>query len=157
MVKWWEKYIGLPFEDNVFDCGELVIVVQREQFGRTVYLPVERKDYTLAEIQALIEDRLDEQWDEVTTPEMGDMVLMKIRGRETHVGIYVLVKGVPHVLHALQDVGVIFLKQSQLSKINCSVVKYLRPKVNKGKPDEGASFDRHSNTSSLTASVLTDA
>lgn len=107
MSHWSSAYIGRPYLEAEFDCGELARLVQREVFGREILIPVER-DYMgeagpVARFRAMARQiaaeapRLAEP---TTLPKDGDAVLLKSRGYFQHIGIYCFVDGEPWVLHA---------------------------------------------------------
>lgn len=99
---WSDRYIGLPYADS--DCAELCARVQREQFGRTVELPSERAA-GLRDQSCQIEKEAARYLQRTDSPVEGDVVLMRCRGRLRHTGTYCLIRGEPHVLHAMRNAG----------------------------------------------------
>lgn len=158
MDKWWEKYIGREWKEHSYDCGSLVMEVQRNEFNRDIYLPVERGEYSLKEMQQIIKDQLgyfDDQVIETTnSPETGDVALMYWNGRTTHVGVYVINNKVPYILHNIEDIGVTFTKVSKLHRLNCSISAIYRPIINIGIQGKDAVRDKISiqPTSNITDS-----
>lgn len=92
-----DRYVGLEYCPDTFDCADLVALVQREQFGRMVRLPNGRQRGDSA-VQAF-EGRVLEYGTPTDAPVDGDLVVMTHRGRPSHVGVYVVVNHMPHVLH----------------------------------------------------------
>ena len=104
---WTEAYIGWPYVEGRFDCADLVVLVMREQFGRTIELPVHAEGTRArdAQIAALK--------DELATPVAdaceGDAALMRATGRKRvlghHIGVWCDAAGEPHVLHCIKGLG----------------------------------------------------
>ena len=102
---WWNKYIGLPYQDkgrdaNGIDCWGLVRLVYKEEFN--VELPSFTDEYvseTRDSIQELISIQ-KESWEKTDTPEAGDVIVFRILGLDSHVGIYI---GNNKFLHALEN------------------------------------------------------
>lgn len=92
---WVAEYIGKPFEDkgrgpDTFDCWGLVKGVLQQQFGQhglPDYLDGydSAKDRTVARLLSMERAR----WSQVETPQLGDVVLIRVLGRPQHVGIVV--------------------------------------------------------------------
>ena len=100
---WTNQYIGIPFEDcgrtpHGWDCWGLVRYVYAEHLS--IELPEfdYRDTSNLAEVAGLFDSGLD-RWQEVTTPETFDVVLLVLAGRATHCGVYVGGNRMLHVLH----------------------------------------------------------
>lgn len=103
---WQNKYIGIPYKDygrdsTGIDCWGLACLVYREQFN--IDLPsfsepgiYDADDRTnIAEIIA----QNTEGWSEVAVPEAGDLVLFRIMGQPSHIGIAV---SATHFIHAIE-------------------------------------------------------
>lgn len=99
---WAVAYVGLPYASA--DCAQLAERVQREQFGRELALPTERA-VGLRELSRQIDDWRHRLAEPTRAPAEGDAVLMLARGRLMHIGIYCLIEGQPHVLHAMRNAG----------------------------------------------------
>jgi cell wall-associated NlpC family hydrolase len=87
------KYIGIPYKDRArseccVDCWGLVCLFYRNEFG------IELPQYTtetpegqkyVAEVVA--GTRVEPTWKKVTQPTLGDVLLFRVQGLPTHVGI----------------------------------------------------------------------
>lgn len=107
MAHWAEHYVGTAFEEASYDCADLVADVMLERFGRTVRLPgraagVRGRDAQVSAAAAQLADPTDD-------PREGDLVLMRAAGRRSsvghHVGVFCLIGGRGHVLHARPCLG----------------------------------------------------
>ena len=103
MPHWSERYIGRPYS-STNDCAQLAFDVRCEVFGsipeHLLSLERERTSLTRArQMDTLVHDL----GTPTTTPEEGDAVLMLVRGRASHIGIYCSPNGVPSVLHAMKN------------------------------------------------------
>lgn len=102
MAHWTERYLGIPHAE--LDCGQLVERVLREQFGRNVRFPRRQHD-DLAHRSSLIVDHAADFAEPIAAPVDGCGVLMWARGRRAHIGLYVVVEGIPYILHSDQATG----------------------------------------------------
>lgn len=91
---WSNKYIGIPYKANGrdldgVDCWGLAYLVYREQFN--IELPSFSSNYVLEDRERIKEliARYEEGWEEITSPEEGTLVLFRIAGEPTHIGIAV--------------------------------------------------------------------
>ena len=92
---WYNKYIDIPYLDGGrdstgLDCWGLVRLVYSDHYG--IQLP------SFAEAYSTVNDtertgeliaRHKEQWQQLSEPEEGSVILFRILGVETHVGIYI--------------------------------------------------------------------
>lgn len=95
-----EAYVGMPFDPDTFDCADLVVLVQRELFGREVALPNGRHRGTRG--QTTLAGETQAQAVRTDTPQDGDLVLMlddtlRFPG---HVGVWFNIAHEGWVLHA---------------------------------------------------------
>lgn len=114
-----ERYIGKPFEDGgrgpeSYDCWGLVVAVCRDHLGLELpsYGEVSARD--LARSARLFEAGAadEEEWDAVTTPRAGDVVLMRSAqgGRRiVHVGVMADSR---RVLHCEEGAGVVLVPRA---------------------------------------------
>lgn len=106
MEHWSDRFVGVPYVEETFDCGELARTVRAEVFGQPIELPRER-DYAgkrgVARVRAM-RDQIAAHRDDYATPTVtpcdGDGVLLQSRGRLDHIGLYCLIGGEAWVLHA---------------------------------------------------------
>ena len=93
MNYWWNEYVGIPYKaqgrdrDGV-DCWGLVRLVYADQFQTE--LPTLVENYASdnqPSISALVHQTRADCWEPVTTPMAGDVVLFKMLGQLSHVGI----------------------------------------------------------------------
>lgn len=92
-----DRYTGIPYCEDTMDCADLVVLVQRELFGREVRLPNNRPRGARGQLQV---GELSKPYGERTdSPVDGDLVLMRDRGRTGHVGIYFWLAHEGWVLH----------------------------------------------------------
>ena len=99
---WYNKYIGLPYQDRGrttagIDCWGLACLVYREHFD--IELPTLDDEYFGSEDLAVKQLVLTtkESWIATKEPKAGDICVFNILGEPTHVGIYV---GEGKFLHA---------------------------------------------------------
>lgn len=97
MPHWSDAYLDIPHAQ--LDCGELVERVLREQFGRDVTFPRKQRP-GLIHRSGLITDHADEFATRIGLPVDGCGVLMIVRGRLAHIGLYCDIDGTGHVLHS---------------------------------------------------------
>lgn len=115
MSHWAEGYVGRPFVEGEFDCGELARVVMKEQFGRDVAVPTERwyqgKEGAArlramaGQVQAVAAELGTPTW----APKEGDAVLMYSGSKRMHVGVYCLIGAEVWVLHCAERAGQVIL------------------------------------------------
>jgi len=105
MAHWSDAYIGIPYVEGEFDCGELARRVQAEVFGREIKLPSERwyAGLTGAAKLAAMRDQIHalqaDYASQTDSPVEGDGVLLVSRGLIDHIGIYCVIAGEPWILH----------------------------------------------------------
>lgn len=92
-----DRYVGLAYCPDTFDCADLVALVQREMFGRDVQLPSGRPRGDRG--QVALGEMAKPYGVPTDSPKDGDLVLMLQGGRPSHVGVYFFVAHEPHVLH----------------------------------------------------------
>lgn len=89
---WWNEYVGLPYaargRDHAgVDCWGLVRLVYAEQFD--LALPSFADDYAASDRECIAElvATRQEGWMRAEASRSGDLVLMRILGAESHVGV----------------------------------------------------------------------
>lgn len=102
-----DKYSAIPYCPLSFDCADLVILVQKELFGREVILPQQRLRGKLGQQQIAGEVLRAGRKVEVRDAHDGDLVLMKSMGVSYpgHVGVLFTLDGDPCVLHTTRKIG----------------------------------------------------
>ena len=115
-----DQYIGIPFEDQGrtvegADCWGLMQIMYRDLFE------IELPEYYISAYDT--EDVIDmmesessgEQWEKVSKPEFGDIVLMSLhprfRDHINHVGFYV---GRGRFVHTMKKTGVIIQRNNEI-------------------------------------------
>ena len=98
-----EAFVGIPYDEQNFDCADFVAHVRREMYGHEVRLPNGRPrgeagQASLGEASKAYATRTD-------TPKDGDLVLMKRRAGVGHVGLYFHIAGEAWVLHSNETNG----------------------------------------------------
>jgi hypothetical protein len=125
-IHWTNTYIGKPHTPT-YDCAELCIEVQREQYHREVALPnrlfYEPGQNRNGDIQAVIS-----LFEPVEIPQDGDIALMANGRLLNHVGIYVILNGREYILHNLERVGTILQKVRDIHKYTLKIQGYYRIK-----------------------------
>ena len=100
-----ERFTLIPYDEVEFDCADLVVLVQRDLFGRKVVMPGHRPRG--AEGQATIGELSRPYARRTETPQDGDLVLMVEHGhkRPGHAGVFFFMAHEPWVLHANEKTG----------------------------------------------------
>jgi sulfur carrier protein ThiS len=102
---WSNKYVGIPFvsggrDYTGIDCWGLVRLVYKEQFN--IELPSFTDEYFDNDTQRMQEliSQYKEGWEQVDAPSEGTVVLFRVLGAETHLGVAI---SSTHFLHAMED------------------------------------------------------
>lgn len=106
-MHWSQKYIGQPYSEGDHDCAGFAVRVQREVFGNPVELPGHASGVRAQTQQ--IDNLQNDYATPVDTPIDGDAVLMKSRGRFSHIGIYTEINATRYVVHAMKNAGGVVL------------------------------------------------
>lgn len=109
-MHWAEKYIGRPYALGHGDCAALVVNVIEYEFG---YDLPEFVHACRAENRSSRDEQLKQLAFDATEPtddpQEGDVVLMRCNMRPSHIGIYCVINGEPHVLHAMENARMVVL------------------------------------------------
>jgi len=101
-----ERFVGLPYNADDFDCADLVMLVQRELFGREVVVPGRRPRgmQGAAELGELSKPFAKPR---EGPPSDGDLVLMieVLQKRPGHAGVFFFLAHEAWVLHANEKNG----------------------------------------------------
>ena len=117
---WFEKYIGLPYIKEEYDCAEFARCVLRDELNLNIPIPSERswrgKDaQTILDFGNNFVCRTDE-------PKEFDAVVMRIKGSRlvigSHFGLFVVNGGIKYVIHCMSGIGVIMTQIGKLNAIN---------------------------------------
>ncbi|WP_140725469.1 C40 family peptidase [Pseudomonas sp. Hp2] len=100
------RFTQIPYDEASFDCADLVVMVQRELFGREIELPSQRPRGVQG--QAVI-GRLSRSYARRRegSPQDGDLVLMIDHGqrRPGHAGVFFFLAHEGWVLHTNEQNG----------------------------------------------------
>lgn len=99
---WWNDYVGVPYRDggsdrSGCDCWGLVRMVLAERFGQDVPAPDTLGMDRAAMANAMLAAR-EAAWEPVADPSSGDVVLLRVEGQPSHVGIVTLPGWMLHAL-----------------------------------------------------------
>jgi hypothetical protein len=93
-MTWWNDYVGIPYEfkgrdRSGIDCWGLVRLVHKEHFGND--LPSLDDRYVDNEARHLEELMATQRegWFVTDKPKTGDVVLLRVAGTESHIGIFI--------------------------------------------------------------------
>lgn len=135
MKHWALKYIGKPWRfggrdiETGTDCWGLFLAVQRERFGIAIDDNINLKIMTHKSLVSSVRDS-DEftHWRETENPVEGDAVLLRIATQPHHVGIWIDAGDSKGVLHALENMGVVFTPSKSLELNRWKIHKFYRHK-----------------------------
>lgn len=128
MSHWHERYIGLPYVEDEFDCTHLLQKVTEEVFGKVIPLPSERQPTAFGK-SGQVGQHKNHYFEKITPEEAvdGDVVIMVCRTRFNHIGVFFRLNGVPYVLHNLKNVGGVTAHRIRdLDRINIGLDGYYR-------------------------------
>lgn len=95
-MHWAVRYMCIPFRP--YGCGEFVEKVLKEEFGCPYEFP--KSASCLRKDPEIIREFLSAKLRETDNPKDGDIVMMDGDRQTCHVGVYVEIKGIHHVLHS---------------------------------------------------------
>jgi hypothetical protein len=102
MAHWSDRFVGMRYVPDEFECGDFAVRVQREVFGREIRLPTGRLPGAMGRARKLAEhrDEFAQRIDEHAAVE-GDGVLINTRGLDQHIGVLCEIGGERWVMHNL--------------------------------------------------------
>jgi len=104
-MSWWNDYVGIPYklsgrDRDGLDCWGLIRLIHKEQFGND--LPsFSEHDHSHEKIREIMAEQR-EKWISTDTPKIGDVVLFRVLGAPSHVGMYI---GDKSFIHAKQGIN----------------------------------------------------
>ena len=125
---WHNKYMKIPFvekgrDENGCDCWGLVCLIYKNELG--IKLKSRSEDYSDTNNVETVNGTINNErmeWEDVTKPDMFDVVILSMRGLPMHVGLMVDGK---HMIHCQRGVGTCFERLDTLRWKN-KVVGYSR-------------------------------
>ena len=120
-----QRYVGLKYVPGVFDCADLVMLVQKEVFQREIQLPQDRNRPThlRAQYREILSwlPQLVVRREGYNVLEDGDGVLLQIGAIPIHIGVLCQLEE-PYVLHADNALsGSVLTKWRQLREFGYKV------------------------------------
>lgn len=94
------RFVGIPYEDK--DCYELAQYFYSEILGIELEALYGHIRPSKKETHGLVRDLSTSIFFEVTKPEFGDIIVFKVLGLNSHIGIYI---DDTHFLHSRINVG----------------------------------------------------
>lgn len=111
MAHWSDKYLGLPYLPEQFDCASLAATVSKEIFNKEIGLPESHGDTYRGQSKQILRHR-DDLAAKIEKPVDGCPALFYGRGRLCHIGVMCWIEGDWWVLH--NDEGSRFVVRQQL-------------------------------------------
>lgn len=121
-----DRFCGLPYCERAFDCADLVALVQRDLYGRTIRLPgrAARLRAPVATAQRALSGEIAERVADDQVAD-GDVVLM--HSDTMHLGVLFVIAGERWVLHAFANVGFTALQRvRELAQLGVRIEGYYR-------------------------------
>lgn len=97
-MHWSDKYIGLPYLPQDFDCASLAAKVSEDVFQKSIDLPLSHGDTYRGQSKQILRHR-DELAYKIEKPVDGCPALFYGRGRLCHIGVMCWIEGDWWVLH----------------------------------------------------------
>lgn len=125
-MHWSEKYLNKGYENGVYNCSHLVMDIQEHEFGRVIDLPVQNRDREVL-ADEILETKND--FEQVDTPEDGDIVLFYLRGVPSHVGVYTVINNIGMFIHSMSNKkGVCIHSKRHIDMLKLEIEGYYRIK-----------------------------
>lgn len=124
-MHWSEKYLGLPHIEGEFDCAALAEQVRREVFGHNLQLPSARRAGPFGR-SGQIAEHLADYAVPTDTPQDGDGVLLVVKSRLQHIGLYCVIGGEAWVIHNMDGQGVTRRRVRDLDRWGMRIEGYYR-------------------------------
>lgn len=93
------KYVGIPYEKK--NCWDLTVAFYHEVLNIDLFHIYSGETPSRPETKNLIYSNIGE-FEEVSSPEFGDVIIMKILGVESHISVYI---GEGRMLHTSKRIG----------------------------------------------------
>ena len=105
-MTWWNDYVGIPYKltgrtrEDGLDCWGLVRLIHQEQFD--IELPsFSEEDHSAANVREVMAAQR-ENWIHTDDPKIGDVILLRVLGSASHVGLYL---GDKQFIHAKEGIN----------------------------------------------------
>ena len=79
------KFIGVPYVD--YDCWGIVKLFYKEVMGLDISILSDSNDFSNEEIDKIVNIQKN-NYNKVSTPEFGDIIVLNMFGYSAHIGIY---------------------------------------------------------------------
>lgn len=119
---WIDKYLGKRWTQEQ-DCGYWFRRIQKEQFNRDIpaicNIPNEPRRFMVQAMRLLkdVEENPKKLgWRKTDNPIEGDATLLAMRTHIHHIGIVVFINNQLHILHALEQCGVMISSKTNLKQ-----------------------------------------
>lgn len=98
MIHWSDKYVGLPYLPQEFDCASLAAKVSKDLFNKEVGLPESHGETYRGQSKQILKHK-DDLAIKIEKPVDGCPALFYGRGRLCHIGVMCWIAGDWWVLH----------------------------------------------------------
>lgn len=98
MIHWSDKYVGLPYLPQEFDCASLAAQVSKDLFNKEIGLPESHGETYRGQSKQILKHK-DDLAIKIEKPVDGCPALFYGRGRLCHIGVMCWIAGDWWVLH----------------------------------------------------------
>lgn len=98
MIHWSDKYVGLPYLPQEFDCASLAAKVSKDLFNKEIGLPESHGETYRGQSKQILKHK-DDLAIKIEKPVDGCPALFYGRGRLCHIGVMCWIAGDWWVLH----------------------------------------------------------